>query len=196
MSNSFYFEEFQNIEATSSNITEQALIAQLQRKEISALDLLYSRYSSALFGVVKRILKHDDIAEEVLQDAFLRIWERIDSYNSEKGRLFTWMLNVTRNLAIDKMRSGEISRELKTSGIEKLVSKVESTDVNEQAVDTIGLPESLTQLPPDQKFVVEHLYLKGYTQSELAEEFDIPLGTVKTRLRLAMVQLRTIYDVK
>jgi RNA polymerase sigma-70 factor (ECF subfamily) len=149
-----------------------------------------------LFGVVKRVVKHDDIAEEVLQDAFLKIWDRIESYDAAKGRLFTWMLNVTRNLAIDKTRSGEISRESKTGGIEKLVSKVESTDVNEQTVDTIGLPETLSQLPPDQKFVVEHLYLKGYTQSELAEEFDIPLGTVKTRLRLAMVQLRTIYDVK
>jgi RNA polymerase sigma-70 factor (ECF subfamily) len=121
---------------------------------------------------------------------FLRIWNKIDTYDASKGRLFTWMLNVARNMAIDKTRSKEISKDRKTDDIDNLVSNIDRRTQGEQNVDSIGLQEVLNRLPVDQKFVVEYLYLKGYTQSELAEEFDIPLGTVKTRLRLAMMELR------
>ena len=141
------------------------------------------------------MVKHDDIAEEVLQDAFLKIWEKIDTYDPGKGKLFTWMLHVSRNLAIDRSRSREFSKGSKTNSLENIVGTSMSMELIEQSTDTIGLPDSLKQLPDDQKFVVEHLYLKGYTQSELAEEFNIPLGTVKTRLRLAMNRLRSIYNV-
>jgi RNA polymerase sigma factor (sigma-70 family) len=145
--------------------------------------------------VVSRIIPNEGIAEEVLHDAFLRIWERIDSYDAAKGRLFTWMLNITRNLAIDKTRSKEISRDRKTGDIDKFVDRVERRSPEMQFEDAIGLKEVLEQLPPEQKFVVEYLYLRGYTQSELAEEFNMPLGTVKTRLRLAMITLRSKLNV-
>ena len=146
--------------------------------------------------MIYRILNNDDVAEEVLQDTFLRIWDRIGSYDSGKGRLFTWMLNVARNLAIDKTRSKEISKVRKTDDIDDLVNKIDRKQQAEQNIDIIGLKEFLGRLSEDQKFVVEHLYLKGYTQSELADEFNIPLGTVKTRLRLAIIELRTILEVK
>lgn len=136
------------------------------------------------------------MAEEVLQDAFLRIWNRIDTYDASKGRLFTWMLNLARNLAIDKTRSKEISKDRKTDDIDDLVNKIDRKEQSEQSVETIGLKEVLGRLPDEQRFVVEYLYLKGYTQSELAEEFNIPLGTVKTRLRLAMIELRVILRVE
>jgi RNA polymerase sigma factor (sigma-70 family) len=171
------------------------LIAGLKAKRRSALDYLYDHYSAALYGVIYRILNNDDVAEEVLQDAFLRIWQKIESYDAGKGRLFTWMLNIARNLAIDKTRSKEISKDRKTDDIDLLVNKIDRKVQDEQNVDIIGLKEVLGRLSEDQKFVVEHLYLKGYTQSELADEFNIPLGTVKTRLRLAMIELRTILNV-
>lgn len=142
--------------------------------------------------MVSRIIKKEEVAEEVLQDAFLKIWDKIGSYDATKGRLFTWMLNITRNLAIDKIRSKEINREGKTSGIDNLVHTIDRQEFTEQAIEGIGVKDILKGLPDDQKFVVEHLYFKGYSQSELAEEFNIPLGTVKTRLRLAMNQLRSI----
>ena len=154
------------------------------------MDYLYDRYSAALNGVIFRVLGQDDIAEEVLQDAFLRIWHKIDTYDPGKGRLFTWMLNVARNLAIDKARSKEISQNRKTNDIDLLVGKVNQTQRVEQEVDAIGLRDVLQRLPDEQRFVVEYLYLRGYTQSELAEEYGIPLGTVKTRLRIAMTELR------
>jgi RNA polymerase sigma-70 factor (ECF subfamily) len=101
------------------------------------------------------------------------------------------MLNISRNLAIDKIRSKEINKEGKTSRINNLVHAVESSGFDVQHEDAIGVKEILKGLPEDQQFVVEQLYFKGYSQSEVAEEFNIPLGTVKTRLRLAMNQLRS-----
>ncbi len=105
------------------------------------------------------------------------------------------MLNLTRNLAIDKTRSKEISKDRKTDDIDNLVNRIDRKEQAEQNVETIGLKEVLTRLSDEQKFVVEYLYLKGYTQSELAKEFNIPLGTVKTRLRLAMIELRSLLKV-
>lgn len=164
----------------------------LKSKDRSALEYLYDHYSGALYGVVSRIIKKEEVAEEVLQDAFLKIWDKIENYDPEKGRLFTWMLNLTRNLAIDKTRSKEIGREGKTSGIDNLVNTIDRRESVEQSIESIGVRDVLKDLPQEQKFVVDYLYFKGYSQSELAEEFNIPLGTVKTRLRLAMKQLRSI----
>jgi RNA polymerase sigma factor (sigma-70 family) len=155
-----------------------------------AFEYLYDHYSGALYGVVARIILKESVAEEVLQDAFLKIHNKIEAYDASKGRLFTWMLNLTRNLAIDKTRSKEISRDNKTGDIENLVSRVERKAFTETPIDSIGVKDILRNLSEEQQFIVEYLYFKGYSQSELAEEFDIPLGTVKTRLRLAMKQLR------
>lgn len=177
--------------AFSITIEETELIKRLKSKDRSALSYLYDHYSGALFGVISRIIKNEDVAEEILQDVFLKVWHRIDSYDSLKGRLFTWMLNIARNQAIDKTRSGEFTKEKKTNTIEDYVTTPEGKDSNQQSVDAIGLAEVLDKLPEEQKFIVTQLYLKGYTHSEVAEEFNIPLGTVKTRLRLAMIALRT-----
>lgn len=152
---------------------------------------MYDHYSSALYGIISRIIANEDVAEEVLQDVFLKIWNRIEQYDPDKGRLFTWMLNLARNQAIDKTRSKEISKSKKTTPIDHFVSTIEGRGSSKQNVDAIGLTDVLDKLSEDQKFVVTYLYLKGYTQSELAKEFDIPLGTVKTRLRMAMIALRT-----
>lgn len=156
---------------------------------------MYDHYSGALYGVVLRIIRDEEIAREGLQDSFLKIWEKMDSYDSSKGRLFTWMLNVTRNLAIDRTRSKEMSKARKTDGLDLSVNKINRLEKVELQVETIGLKDSLQRLPEEQQFVIEHLYLKGYTQAELAEEFNIPLGTVKTRTRLALIELRTILKV-
>lgn len=167
------------------------MIRRLKSKDSASLDYLYDHYSSALYGIILRIISDEDIAEEVLQDVFLKIWNKIPQYDAEKGRLFTWMINLARNQAIDKTRSREISKAKKTITIDHFVSTDEGERTNNQYIDAIGLTEVLNKLNEEQKFVITYLYLKGYTQSELAKEFDIPLGTVKTRLRMAMIELRT-----
>lgn len=167
----------------------------MKNREQSALDYLYDHYSAALYGVIYRIVKKEALAEEVLQDVFLRIWDRIDGYDTQKGRLFTWMVNIARNLAIDKTRSKETSQNRKTDDIDNLVSRVDANENEQLSVDAIGLREVLIKLPEEQQFVVSQLYLQGYTQSEVANEFNIPLGTVKTRLRLAMITLRVLLNI-
>lgn len=171
------------------------LVAGLKARDNVLLDYLYEHYSGALYGVILRVVRDEGVAQEVLQDAFLKIWNKIDSYEPSKGKLFTWMLNVTRNLAIDRTRSREIQKNKKTDDIDLLVNKIDRREQAELEVDAIGLKELLGQLPEEQRFVIEHLYLKGFTQSELAEEFNIPLGTVKTRTRLGLIVLRTILKV-
>jgi RNA polymerase sigma-70 factor (ECF subfamily) len=171
-------------------------VADLQRKDRSALEYLYDHYSGALLGVIARILRKEELAEEVLQDVFLKIWDKIDSYDPTKGKLFTWMLNIARNQAIDKTRSKEFSKGKKTGDIENFVNRVDRNSYLEQSVDAIGLRDVLRQLPEDQRFVIDQHYLKGYTQSEMAEEFNLPLGTVKTRMRLAMKELRNLLKIE
>ncbi|WP_276367197.1 sigma-70 family RNA polymerase sigma factor [Chryseolinea sp. H1M3-3] len=171
-------------------------MAALQRKEKNALEYLYDHYAGALLGVISRIIKKEELAEEILQDVFLKIWDRIDSYDATKGKLFTWMLNIARNQAIDKTRSKEFSKSKKTDDIENFVSKVDRAEFTEMSVEVIGLQEVLKQLPEDQRFVIDHHYLKGYTQVEMSEEFNLPLGTVKTRMRLAMKELRNLLKLE
>jgi RNA polymerase sigma factor (sigma-70 family) len=182
--------------ATIQTDTDQNnLVMRLKNREQAALETLYDQYSGALYGAILRIIRQTDLADEILQDAFLRFWDKIDTYDSTKGRLFTWMLNVARNLAIDKTRSKEISQQSKTGDIENFVGVIDRQGSGVLAIDTIGLTETLNRLTDEQRFVVEHLYLKGYTQSELAEESGVPLGTIKTRLRLGMIELRKLYQV-
>lgn len=174
------------------HIDEAQLISRLKAQDKEAFAYLYDNYSAALYGVVFRIVKKEDIAEEVLQDAFMKIWNSMAQYESSKGRLFTWMFNVARNLAIDKLRSREIKRDLKTDAVSDNVRIIDTQHYNEQHTDGIGIEKLLLQLTEEQQLVVKLLYLQGYTQSEVAEEYGIPLGTVKTRQRLAMIQLRKL----
>jgi RNA polymerase sigma factor (sigma-70 family) len=124
------------------------------------------------------------------------VWDRIDSYDASKGRLFTWMLNIARNQAIDQTRSKEFSKGKKTGDIDNYVNRIENEGYVEQKVEGIGLQNVLNTLPEDQRFIIDQHYLKGYTQAEIAEEFNLPLGTVKTRMRLAMKELRNLLKVE
>lgn len=171
-------------------ITENELVALLKQKDKAALGYLYDNYSAALFGIILRIIQDTKVAEEVLQDAFMKIWDKIDTYDDKKGRLFTWMLNLCRNLAIDKLRSKEIKKVGKTDDIEENVYHVEKDYLVQQSVDGIGVKELLVKLRDEERLILELIYFKGYTQSEVSESQGIPLGTVKTRLRMALINLR------
>ncbi|UZD22267.1 sigma-70 family RNA polymerase sigma factor [Algoriphagus halophytocola] len=169
---------------------EEQLIAGLRAKDKKTTEYLYDKYSRALFAVISRIVFDRDIAEEVFHDAFVKITRKIESYDESKGRLYTWMANICRNAAIDKLRSKEISQASKTNTIDDFVYGMESQSGTQETVDGIGVKELMLQLNDDQKFIVEYIYFKGYTHSEVSEEFDIPLGTVKSRVRAAIQVLK------
>jgi RNA polymerase sigma factor (sigma-70 family) len=168
--------------------SEALLIHRLCRREEAALSLLYDNYSAALYGVILRMVKSEADAEEVTQEVFLRIWTSIAQYDPGKGRLFTWMIQIARHAAIDRIRSKQYRVGSKTGPLEK--SQVyHLAAANEFKPDHIGLKEIVEKLSPDQRKIIDLLYFDGFTQSEVAEELAIPLGTVKTRARAAIKYL-------
>lgn len=169
---------------------EEELIAGLRARNQKTTEYLYEKYSRALFAVISRIISDQGLAEEVFHDAFVKITRKIDLYEESKGRLYTWMANICRNAAIDKLRSKEISQNTKTNTIDDFVFGFESHSGTIEQVEGIGVRELMDGLNTDQKFIIEYIYFQGYTHSEISEEFDIPLGTVKSRLRAALQVLK------
>lgn len=151
---------------------------------------MYRNYAAVLFGVIKKVVFDEQTAEDVLQDVFVKIWNNIGQYNPEKGRIYTWMLNIARNAAIDKLRSkGEIMKSKIQTG-EEIVNNVQKGMKTEQSTDTIGLKGLVAELKPEYQQIVNLAYFKGFTLDEISKTLDVPLGTVKTRMRHAMQLLR------
>ncbi len=170
---------------------EEKLVALLKGQDKKGLEILYERYAAALYGVVFRIVGSQTLAEDVLQESFVKIWQKIDHYDASKGRLFTWILNIARNSAIDLTRSKSYKQSGKVLEIDYSVYEKAGMSMN---TDQIGLKEIINRLKPEHKNIIDLVYFNGYTQAEVAEELNIPLGTVKTRLKIAMKQLRAIFQ--
>lgn len=166
--------------------SEEDLVQRLRARDESALTLFYDRYASALFGVISRIVQDDDTAEDVLQEAMVKIWHSFPAYDAGKGRLFTWVLNISRNLAIDKIRSRQHRVGTRTQGLDDSPAAQRMVATESFRPEHIGLKEIVQTLVPEQRQIIDLLYFGGYTQSEVAEELKLPLGTVKTRARTAI----------
>lgn len=178
----------------TQNTNIDQLVIRIKAGDKSAFAELYDKYAPALYGVVSKIVRSEEIGRDVMQDAFVKIWKHIHSFNPEKGSIFTWMLNISRNTAIDKLRK------LKKEGIVEIpnpdsdvgIGKAPQTSTK---INNIGLRELVEKLPPEQKLMVDYIYFNGYTQQEVAEALGIPLGTVKTRIRTAVLALRKVFTV-
>jgi RNA polymerase sigma-70 factor (ECF subfamily) len=168
--------------------SEQELVIALIARDEQAFSYLYDHYSGSLYSIVLQIVKSPQIASDVLQEIFINIWRRIDSYDPIKGRLFTWMLNISRNASIDMLRSKNYQNSQKNQEITDNVYGVDQ--VTQTNIDSIGLTKFLGKLRPELRVLIELAYFKGYTHDEIAQIEDIPLGTVKTRIRNALLQLR------
>lgn len=137
-----------------------------------------------------RILNDAELAEDVLQECLVKFWRRGTTYDPQKGRLFTWMLNICRNAAIDKTRSKEFKYRSEICLDSHVVSEADKGSSYEMAVDQIGLKDIVRRLDPKQRELIELVYFGGRSQREAAKELDIPVGTVKTRIRTALGMLR------
>lgn len=168
----------------------QQLIIRLQQQDRTAVGALYDAYGGALFGVVLRIVRSQELAEQVLQDTFVKVWRNSSNYDAAKGRLFTWLLNIARNTAIDATRSAHFRQSSKTDSLENLVHTPGGESINP---DHLGVKEAVDRLDEKYRSLIDLVYFKGYTQEEVAEETGIPLGTIKTRLRYAISELRTLF---
>ncbi len=174
-------------------IDEGDLVLMLQSKDERGFSILYDNYSSALYGVILKIVRTEEIAADVMQDSFVKIWKNIEGYNRTKGTLFTWMLNVARNSAIDKIRSQDFQNSQRNQDLDSTVEIIDSQANSQFDIDAIGLKKVVENLRPEHRQMIDLLYFKGYTQAEVADEFGIPLGTVKTRVKAAIVQLRQYF---
>ena len=162
----------------------------LRNRDNKAYSYLYDNYASALYSIVLQIVNDAELANDVLQEVFVNIWRRIEQYDAGKGRLFTWMLNIARNASIDTLRSKSYQNSRKNQSIQDNVDTIQVTDVLQPGIDTIGLRKVLEKLKEEQRILIELAYFKGYTHEEIAELEKLPLGTVKTRIRNALIQLR------
>ncbi|MEL6918553.1 MAG: sigma-70 family RNA polymerase sigma factor [Bacteroidota bacterium] len=168
----------------------ELLVKRFKQKDELAFERLYEMYSENICGVIHTIVKNGDLAEEICQDVFVKIWNNAESYNPSKGRFFTWILNIARNAAIDEVRSKSYKENKKNLPVDYFVGILENTYDLSNSVDAIGIKKLLKNLKDKCVQIINLLYFKGYTQKEVAEELDIPLGTVKTRNRNCISQLR------
>jgi RNA polymerase sigma-70 factor (ECF subfamily) len=166
-----------------------ALLGRVIARDGRAIGELYDRHSRLLYGLILRILRNRSEAEEVLQEVFVQVWTRADTYNVELGAPVAWLVRIARNRAIDQIRSNSVrARTAEATPLPPPVETPEARAVMSEQQRAIA--RALDTLPLEQRELIEHAYFQGLTQSELAERFHLPLGTVKTRVRTGMMALR------
>ncbi|MDX1638804.1 MAG: sigma-70 family RNA polymerase sigma factor [Balneolaceae bacterium] len=184
----------------SKSRDERALIKRIKAGDTTALEALYDLYKSLLFGMIISIVNNREEAEDLLQEVFMNIWEKAHTFDGERGNVYSWIVTLTRNRAIDRLRSKGYKTQQKTA---TTVNKpgfslqgdqydpLETTIISDRAE---LVQQALEQIPEKQREVIKVAYYGGMTQSEIAEHLDIPLGTVKTRTRQGMIKLKTLLE--
>jgi RNA polymerase sigma-70 factor (ECF subfamily) len=168
-------------------INPEQIISLLKDKKERGMTMLYESYADSLYGLTRRILSDDQLAEDALQKSLLKIWQNISSYDPTKASFWTWMSVITRNTALDQKRLKTYQARQKTISVDEVVYKAEIRMPEGAGIDAARL---LANLEENNRIVLEYAYLRGYTQQEISDSLNIPLGTVKTRLRKAVSVLR------
>lgn len=182
-------------------VQDEALIARLAAGDSAALSLLYDRYAGAVFSLVARIIGDRQVAEDLLQEVFVRVWQRAGTYQNARGKPLTWVLGIAHNLAIDEVRRrrrrplevDERDEEGQLTAFQMLPSEdADPADLAWARLRREQIVAALGQLPEAQRILIEMAYFEGFTQSQLAVRLGEPLGTIKTRMRLAAQKLREL----
>lgn len=171
---------------------EKILVTGLRGNDLPSFNRLYKMYSANLMGVIMKIVNQQETAEDLLQEVFLKIRKSLYTYDETKSRLFTWMLNIARNTALDHLRKRSSKQEKTNVILEDAVQELENHS-HSFNTDTIGIRKLLDKLSLKQKVVLDLAYFQGYTHEEIAQKLDMPVGSVKTCLRLAILKLRAIF---
>lgn len=175
---------------------DEELVAMVQRGQTEALEAIYDRYAGPSYSLALRILGDRGAAEEVVQDTFVTLWRKAGSYKPESGKVHSWLLRIARNRAIDELRRQRSP--VRNNRAHRPASETLADTSESDAFRTTELRfvvgEALEGLPTDQREVVEMAYLEGLSQREISEHTGIPLGTVKTRTRLALKKLRKVLE--
>lgn len=181
------------IPVLSVKLSEEILICGIKSRSECQFRQLHKMYAPALLGIISRIIRSEVIAQDVLQESFIKIWHGIDSYDASRGRLFTWMAATARHTAIDQLRSRAGANMNKTVPIDEFTLELEARYHTEMNSDAIGLKQLTHHLKEAEKKILELIYFQGYSHSEVAKELNMPLGTVKTKVRRAIGALRAYF---
>ncbi len=173
-----------------SALLEKHIVELLQERNEKAISLLYDHYADTLLGVANKVVRDPELAQDVLQESLVKIWKKADSYDPSKAKLFTWLFRITRNTAIDKLRSVNTKTDKE---IQMDVSDVYNLGVDSTRPEFMDLQENLDKIEDKYQIVLDALFFQGMTQQEASEELDIPLGTIKSRLKIGLRELRKIY---
>jgi len=178
-------------------LDDESLIRLIVRARPEALSELYDRYGRLVFSLAVNAVGDSATAEEITQDVFVRVWERASQYRAEQAQVSTWLTSIARHRAIDQLRRQGVRPEGQSVAWADLSPQAEPTAVGPEQATELSIQRqrvraAVAQLPAEQKQVLALAYFQGYTQTEIAESLSLPLGTVKTRIRLAMEKLRAL----
>jgi RNA polymerase sigma-70 factor (ECF subfamily) len=181
----------------ASDPSDLSVLQRIAARDSAALAELYDRHSRLLFGLILRIVGDRGEAEEILQEAFVRVWTRAETYDAQMGGPLPWIVRLARNCAIDRLRARRVRAAVGAPAIDGAVAEaVPATGIQNPEEAVIGaerrhrLTDALAGLPAEQRRLIEAAFFEGYTHSELAQRFGLPLGTVKTRIRAGMIAMR------
>ncbi len=185
-----------NVQDARPSATDRDLMNRIAQGDQGALSELYQRYGLLVHSLALRILQKRELAEEITQDTFLNVWNHPESWRADGGRLSSWLLTVTRYKAIDCIRHEQRRPDLQASPLyEEQVQADPSAQPDDPVAEDGRLMRSLlSQLPAEQACVIELAFFQGMTHSAMAERLNLPLGTVKTRVRLGLQKLRLLWE--
>ena len=180
-------------------LSDEALIHALALGVLWSLEVLYQRYARLLYSIAYRMVPDHQIAEDLLQETFVSVWQNAGSYSSQSGSVRSWLVAIIRHRAIDQLRKLRVRSDFKATPVDELVADENLTtpDAWEEAWKSMQgaqVRNALKMLSQEQRIVIELAYFQGWTQSEIAEGYNIPLGTVKARMRLGMLRLRRLLE--
>jgi RNA polymerase sigma-70 factor (ECF subfamily) len=179
-----------------SGLDDEELMQRLAYRDLVAFRALYDRYGNLVYSAALRVVRDAQIAEDMVQEIFLRIWRKPESYVAQRGRFATWLTSVTRNRAVDEIRARGRRFRHETASPEEQERELPAADQNDPALTAERSDQrrlilaALAQIPAEQRQIIELAYFGGLTQQEIADRLSQPLGTVKTRIRLGMQKLR------
>jgi len=176
---------------------DAVLMGKIMTRDSIALSALYDRYARLIYSLIRSVIKNHEEAEDLLQEVFVQLWERASTYDATKGSVYTWIVTLARNRAIDQVRSKSFQQQNKISrevGPDMLYSPMESSPFDLVVAEERSrkMRDALSQIPPEQSQVIHIAYFGGCSQSEIAAQLNIPLGTVKTRMRQGMKKLHQL----
>lgn len=170
---------------------EQQIVQLLEKGDKKAISLLYENYSDSLYGVILKVTVNEEIAQDALQETFVKVWKNAKKYDSKKAKLFTWLYRIAKNTAIDKLRSFNNRFDKEVQIDKSNVYILPTANLNQ---DVLDLKEHVARLDDKYQTVLKALFFEGMTQQEASDELDIPLGTIKSRLKIGLRELKKVYN--